>query len=104
MPDHANRQTRQASGSLPQVRALAIADLRAALAWGAADFARAPGIGLAIGALFALIGMTITLALTVWHLPWLIYPFAIGFPLIGPFAAVGLYEVSRRLEAGRRPD
>lgn len=103
MSDQANRQTGQRSGSLPPVRAISVADLRAALLWGADDFARAPGIGLAIGAIFALVGIAITLALTVWHLPWMIYPFAIGFPLIGPFAAVGLYEVSRRLEAGQRP-
>jgi len=36
----------------------------------------------------------------VWDMSWMIYPVAIGFPLIGPFAAAGLYEVSRRLQSG----
>ena len=103
MPE-ASRQTTPVQTRLTEVRAVTVADLRASLLWGATDFARAPAIGLAIGALFTLVGIAITLALAVWHLPWMIYPFAIGFPLIGPFAAVGLYEVSRRLEAGQRPD
>lgn len=85
----------------PSIRRIEIDDLRACLVAGAWDFAQAPVIGLAIGGVFSLIGIAITLALTVWGVPWLIYPFAIGFPLVGPFAAVGLYEVSRRLEAGR---
>lgn len=84
----------------PTIHALSFADLRAALVAGLSDFARAPLYGIGIGAIFALTGLGIVLALTVWDLPWMIYPFAIGFPLIGPFAAVGLFEVSRRLEAG----
>ncbi|WP_406873015.1 DUF2189 domain-containing protein [Aminobacter sp. P9b] len=90
-------------GALPEVRALTVADIRQSLAEGAADFARCPAVGLMIGAVFMVIGMAITVSLLVLHEPWLIYPFAIGFPLVGPFAAVGLYEVSRRLEAGQAP-
>jgi uncharacterized membrane protein len=86
---------------IPEVRAVSVADIRASLAEGISDFIRAPAFGFFFGGIFALGGICITLALTAWDRPWLIYPFAIGFPLIGPFAAVGLYEVSRRLESGR---
>ena len=77
-----------------------VRDLAVALKAGFRDFLRAPLFGLVIGGVFAGIGAIIVLSLTIWELPWLIYPFAIGFPLVGPFAAVGLYEVSRRLAAG----
>ena len=85
------------------VHTMEMRDLIAALRAGLRDFFRAPLFGLAIGGVFAAIGAIIVLSLTIWDMPWLIYPFAIGFPLVGPFAAVGLYEVSRCLAAGERP-
>ena len=85
---------------MPQIRELSVGDIRAALMNGLSDFAHAPLYGLFFGGVFALAGIVIVLALTWWNIPWMIYPFAIGFPLIGPFAAAGLYEVSRRLEMG----
>lgn len=84
----------------PQIVPLTVADIRASLVAGVNDFAAAPRFGLVLGGAFAGVGMIITLSLTSWHMAWMIYPFAIGFPLIGPFAAAGLYEVSRRLESG----
>lgn len=96
-------EPRAPGSGLPSVRTVEAGDLVAALKAGLRDFLRAPLFGLVIGGVFAGIGAVIVLSLTIWRLPWLIYPFAIGFPLVGPFAAVGLYEVSRRLAAGERP-
>lgn len=85
----------------PRAGRLSTADLRAALAAGWRDFTRAPGFGLVFSAVYVLGGIFLYLTLLrpgnlVWALP-----VVLGFPLIGPFAAVGLYEVSRRLEAGQ---
>ena len=86
---------------LPEVNVISPADIRDSLFAGMSDFVRAPTCGLIVGGFFAFSGLMVMLALTRWHQSWLIYPFAIGFPLLGPYAAVGLYEVSRRLETGQ---
>ena len=81
-------------------RDLAWADLRAALGAGWRDFRAHPQYGLFFGGIYVLAGLFLALALFRWgQVAWLI-PAAAGFPLLAPFCAVGLYEVSRRREAG----
>ncbi len=87
-----------------KIRKIGFGDVRAALGEGLRDFRRAPLIGLFFGAIYAAGGVAMYLLLSVYHEPWWIIPIAVGFPLIGPFVAVGLYETSRRLEAGERLD
>ncbi|MEM6906469.1 MAG: DUF2189 domain-containing protein, partial [Pseudomonadota bacterium] len=83
-----------------QVNTITKDDIRAALRQGLADFQRAPAFGLFFGIVFSLAGIAIAAAVYAGNASYWIFPIAAGFPLVGPFAAVGLYEVSRRLEAG----
>jgi uncharacterized membrane protein len=84
----------------PVVRPIKVADIAEALGQGLRDFQAAPLYGLAFGAFYAAGGIIITLSLTAFGLVYLAYPLAAGFALLGPFVAIGLYEVSRRREAG----
>lgn len=70
------------------------------LASGWRDLWSAPRVSLAYGAAFALLSVILTLGLMVGGLESFVLALAGGFMLVGPIAAVGLYETSRRLEAG----
>ena len=87
---------------MPTVRSVSFQDLRDVLQLGWQDFRRAPGYGLFFGSFFAFGGMILWLLLSRWDMPWLMLPLAMGFPLIGPFVAAGLYEVSRQLARGEK--
>jgi uncharacterized membrane protein len=85
---------------LPEVRAIRIADLEDVLARGLDDFAayRTDVVFLCI--VYPVVGLVLgRLAFGYGMLP-LLFPLASGFALIGPFAALGLYEMSRRREQG----
>ncbi|CTQ65142.1 DUF2189 domain-containing protein [Roseibium alexandrii] len=85
---------------MPQVNKITANDVIDALAAGMADFRRAPVYGITIGAIFAAGGLFVVLSAAALKMSYLSYPAAAGFVLLGPFAAVGLYEVSRRLQSG----
>ncbi|MEW6693856.1 hypothetical protein Tther_02147 [Tepidimonas thermarum] len=71
------------------------------LARGWADFRASARIGLFYGACFALMGQALWQVFQ--HAPAYVLALSAGFLLIGPFVALGLYDVSRALEQGQRP-
>jgi uncharacterized membrane protein len=84
------------------LRPLGLADPLRWLALGWRDFRRCPGIGLFYGACFMAMGW---LLMTVFeHAPAYVLALSAGFLLTGPFFCLGLYQASRRLERGERPD
>ncbi|MCG6207958.1 DUF2189 domain-containing protein [Rhodopseudomonas sp. HC1] len=87
----------------PVVRRVSVGDIAEAFGQGLRDFQAAPLYGLAFGVFYAAGGMLILACLTALHMVYLAYPLAAGFALLGPFVALGLYEVSRQREGGRRP-
>jgi uncharacterized membrane protein len=85
---------------LPRVRTIRPHDLIDALRKGFDDFIAMPTHALFITLIYPIAGLVIAVALSGANLLWLFYPMAAGFALIGPVAAVGLYELSRRREQG----
>jgi uncharacterized membrane protein len=82
------------------IRRIAPSDLFDALARGVDDFAAMPSHAVFLCIIYPLLGILL-IAMTAGNsmLP-LAFPIAAGFALVGPLAAIGLYELSRRREAG----
>jgi uncharacterized membrane protein len=89
-----------ADPAAPAIRRIGPADLFDALAKGWNDFSAMPSHALFMCAIYPIVGLLLAgLTLGFATLP-LLFPLAAGFALIGPIAAMGLYELSRRREAG----
>ncbi len=88
------------ASSAPELNEVHFTDLAAALRAGWNDFRRGPAYGLFFAAFFVIGGNLMWLELGIEGREYWIIPLALGFPLLAPFLAVGLYEVSRRLERG----
>lgn len=86
-----------AASPVPDIAQVSLYELWTALKAGIWDFRRATAFGLFFSAFYVAAGL-----LLVWlgagALTWTL-TLSLGFPLVAPFAAVGLYEVSRRIEA-----
>src|SRR5437764_7841953 len=84
----------------PQIRTIGVADLKEALAQGLDDFLAMPSHAVFLCLIYPVVGFVLArLVLGANVLP-LLFPLAAGFALIGPLAALGLYEMSRRREQG----
>lgn len=83
-----------------QVGVATFADVRAAAGAGLRDFGRRPGLSLFFGLVYALFGAVLMAGLTVYNQIWIVIAAAVGFPLVAPFVAAGLYEMSRRMKRG----
>jgi uncharacterized membrane protein len=84
----------------PVVRRIGVADLKTALVKGYADFADNPTQLIFLGLIYPLVGLLAATAASGGELLPLLYPIVAGLSLMGPVAAVGIYELSRRRERG----
>lgn len=85
---------------MPVIRTIHLADLVDVLRQGVADFWEKPSHYVMLVLIYPIVGIVLTVWMNGYYTWPLLYPLVGGFALIGPFAAIGLYEISRRREQG----
>lgn len=90
-----------AAASRPEINRIGIADLKDALAKGLDDFAANRTDVVYVCLIYPVVGLVLARAAFGYDMLPLLFPLASGFALVGSFAAVGLYEMSRRREQGQ---
>jgi uncharacterized membrane protein len=91
----------RAPAARPEIRHIGFADLREALRLGLRDYGEHRTDVLFLCLIYPVIGLIIGRVTLGQHLLPLLFPIVAGFALLGPFAAVGLYQISLRREQGR---
>jgi len=82
------------------VRKIGLADLSDALRLGWEDFKAIPSHAIMLCVIYPVLGLVLFRLVLGYSVLPLLFPLAAGFTLIGPFAALGLYDLSRRRERG----
>ncbi len=85
--------------SPPEVARIHLSDIKDVLRLGYRDFLAAPKFGAFFSMVYVLGGLFLVIV-GAGTMTWTL-AFSLGFPLVAPFAAVGFYEISRRLERGQ---
>jgi uncharacterized membrane protein len=85
------------------VRRISLSDVGHALRLGWEDFKAIPTHAIVLCVMYPVLGLVLFRLVIGYSVLPLLFPLAAGFTLIGPFAALGLYELSRRRERGEEP-
>ena len=102
--EQAGQAVRQAQGELhspaPSIARISTADLKQVLMAGLDDFAASRTDVVVLCLVYPVLGLILVRLASGHQMLPLLFPLASGFALVGPFAALGLYEMSRRREQG----
>jgi uncharacterized membrane protein len=96
-------QSGQDGTPAPVIRTIGLSDLRRALRLGWEDFKAVPSHAIILCLIYPVLGLVLARIVLGYSVLPLLFPLAAGFALLGPFAALGLYELSRRREHGGEP-
>jgi uncharacterized membrane protein len=100
---HGNVTSMAQSGpasAAPVIRTIGLPELHRALQRGWEDFKAVPSHAIILCIIYPVLGLMLARAVHGYSVLPLLFPLAAGFALLGPFAALGLYEMSRRRERG----
>src|SRR6202048_4976053 len=97
-------QPAQDTAAAPVIRKIRLSDLYDALRLGWQDFNAVPSHAIILCVIYPVLGLVLARMVHGYSVLPLLFPLAAGFALIGPFAALGLYELSRRRERGEETD
>ena len=93
-------QPAQEAPTAPTIRTIGLSDLYEALRLGWEDFKAVPSHAIILCVIYPVLGLVLARTVLGYSVLPLLFPLAAGFALLGPFAALGLYELSRRRERG----
>ena len=96
-------QPAQDSAGGTTIRTIGLSDLHRALQLGWEDFKAVPSHAIILCVIYPVLGLVLARTVLGYSILPLLFPLAAGFALLGPFAALGLYELSYRRERGEQP-
>jgi uncharacterized membrane protein len=85
------------------IRTIGVTDLKDALARGMSDFSAMPTHAVFLCLIYPIVGLILARVSLGYDVLSLLFPLAAGFALLGPFAAIGFYELSWQREQGLDP-
>ena len=85
-----------------EIRTIGLSALHRALQLGWEDFKAVPSHAIILCLIYPVLGLVLARTVMGYSVLPLLFPLAAGFALLGPFAALGLYELSRRRENGEQ--